>query len=439
LAKLPIVALVGRPNVGKSALFNRLIQQRSAIVEDTPNITRDRIYSIFNWNGRDFTVIDTGGIDPYNKEELRKLVQKQTQQAIKEADLLVMVTDAQEGLQYLDLEVAQLLKTTKKPVLLAVNKGEGKAGAENVAEFYALNLGEPFVLSALHGMGTGDLLDAVCLALPQLQEPIEVESIKVAIVGRPNVGKSSLLNAILGEERVLVHDVPGTTRDAIDTEIYLGEKKFTLIDTAGLRRKSKVKDNVEFYSVLRTQKAISRAQVVLLVLDALDGFIAMDGHIAGITEEEGKGCIIIVNKIDMIDKTELNQWRKATQLYLRQKLESLTYAPILFTSAKEHTNIIRILPEIINVYDECRKEVPLKALNHVIKEASFFRPPPRSGKFAVKINKVKPSGSFPPAFALYCNYPKSLDNNYLRYLENHLRAAFGFVGTPIRLYPKRGE
>lgn len=433
---LPIVAIVGRPNVGKSALFNRLVGGRPAIVEDHPGVTRDRIYGKCQWGGRSFTLVDTGGIDPANPDELIQRVQEQTRRAREEADLMLLVVDGQAGIHPLDRDTAELLRQSGRPVILVVNKMDNPRDEVGRFEFFELGLGEPEPVSSLHGLGTGDLLDLVVKQLPPAQAEPETEAIPVAIVGRPNVGKSSLLNALLGEERSLVDPVAGTTRDVVDTELERPEGRFLLLDTAGLRRKSKVEEDVEYYSTLRAIQAVKRARVALVVLEAPGGVVAQDQRVAGVVNEAGKASVIVVNKWDLVREVpefaHIDQ-RRSFQEHLTGELEFISYSPVLFVSALKGKGLGELLEIVARVDEQFRRRVDTPTLNRVLSEAMLLRPPPSFKGKMLKLYYAAQSGTCPPTIVCKVNSPRLVHFSYRRYLENQLRKAFGFEGTPLRL------
>ena len=429
----PVVAIVGRPNVGKSMLFNKLTGRRMAIVEDTPGVTRDRIYGTCDWNGREFTLIDTGGIEPSTENEMLQFMRRQAEIAIATADVIVMVTDMTVGLTAADAEVATMLKKTKKPVLLAVNKCD-KVGTINpeVYEFYGLGLGDPIEVSAIHGHGTGDLLDACVENFPEdVEEEEEDDRIKVAIIGKPNVGKSSLLNQILGVERVVVSSVAGTTRDAIDSNFDNAFGKYCFIDTAGMRRKSKVDDAVEKYSNLRSISAIDRADVCLFLVDAIEGVTEQDTKIAGLAHEAGKACIIVVNKWDLVEK-ETNTMDKMTD-EIRRDLSYMSYAPVLFISALTGQRVDKLYQLINEVAAMSAMRITTGMLNNILEDATARVQPPSDKGRRLKIYYMTQVGVKPPHFVVFCNDARLFHFSYQRYLENQLRAVFGLMGTPIKL------
>jgi GTP-binding protein len=429
----PIVAIVGRPNVGKSLLFNKLTGRRMAIVEDTPGVTRDRIYGDCDWNGREFLLVDTGGIEPGSDDEILKFMRRQAEIAIETATVVVMVVDVTVGLTAADAEVASILKKSKKPVVLAVNKCDQTGGVNPESfEFYGLGLGDPIEVSAVHGHGTGDLLDA-CAAYfpPEGEQEDDPDVIKVAIIGKPNVGKSSLLNRILGEERVIVSEVAGTTRDAIDSYFENESGKFLFIDTAGMRRKSKVDDAVERYSNLRAVSAIERADVCLVLLDAADGVTDQDTKIAGLAHEAGKACIIVVNKWDTVDK-DTNTMDKMTS-DIRRDLSYMTYAPVVFISALTGQRVDKLFDQIVAVSNQNSMRITTGMLNGILEDATARVQPPTDKGRRLKIYYMTQVGVKPPHFVIFCNDARLFHFSYQRYLENQIRSVFGLTGTPIQI------
>ena len=427
------VAIVGRPNVGKSMLFNKLTGRRTAIVEDTPGVTRDRIYGKCEWNGRSFDLVDTGGIEPSTNSEMLKFMRRQAEIAIETADVIIMVTDVKVGVTAADLEVAALLKRSKKPVVVAVNKCDavGPVNPE-VYEFYDLGLGDPIETSAIHGHGTGELLDFVTEHLPEDAEEDEDEDVvKVAIVGKPNVGKSSLLNRILGIERVIVSDVAGTTRDAIDSYFENEHGKYLFIDTAGMRRKSKVDDAIEKYSNMRSISAIDRADVVLILIDANEGVTEQDTKIAGLAHEAGKASIIVVNKWDTVDK-DTHTMDKMTQ-EIRSGLSYMPYAPLLFISAKTGQRVDKLYELINYVNEQSALRITTGMLNNVLADATARVQPPTDKGRRLKIFYATQAGVKPPHFVFFCNDARLFHFSYQRYLENQIRAVFGLEGTPVKI------
>ncbi|HLL78823.1 MAG TPA: ribosome biogenesis GTPase Der [Ktedonobacteraceae bacterium] len=458
----PLVAIVGRPNVGKSTFFNRMIGERVAVVEDMPGTTRDRIYGDTDWNGREFTLIDTGGLEfgsdiPVGQiglngqpGDLMKHVQAQAELAIEEADVIVFMVDARSGITAADEEVADVLRRSNKPIILAANKADNTRYRQDAVEFYGLGLGDPIDVSSVQGIGTGDLLDAIVEALPPEEEqPDEDEEgiPSIAIVGRPNVGKSSLLNAILGYERAIVSDIPGTTRDAIDTELEFEGRKIRLVDTAGIRRRGRIGPGVEKFSVLRSSRAIERADVAILVIDASEGLAAQDTHIAGEIQEQAKGVIVVVNKWDLAQEQrraaregnlpsqeEEIETAEAYRRIISEGLKFIPYAPIIFTSAKTGYHVKSLLETALTIADMRYLRVPTARLNEVVQEAKRrHNPTVFKGKVA-KIYYATQTQVNPPTFVFFVNDPQALHFSYERYLENQLRAAFGFKGTGIRVY-----
>lgn len=427
------VAIVGRPNVGKSMLFNKLTGQRTAIVEDTPGVTRDRIYGRCEWCGRTFELIDTGGIEPSTGSEMLRFMRRQAEIAIESADVIIMVTDVKVGVTAADLEIAALLKRSKKPVVVAVNKCDaiGPVNPE-VYEFYDLGLGDPIETSAVHGHGTGDLLDFCVAHLPDDEpEDKEDEVVKVAIVGKPNVGKSSLLNCILGVERVIVSDVAGTTRDAIDSYFENEHGKYLFIDTAGMRRKSKVDDAIERYSNMRSVSAIERADVVLIMIDANEGVTEQDTKIAGLAHEAGKASILVVNKWDTVEK-DTHTMDKMTE-EVRNGLSYMPYAPVLFLSAKTGQRVDRLYELINYVNEQAALRISTGMLNSVLADATARVQPPSDKGRRLKVFYVTQAGVKPPHFVFFCNDAKLFHFSYQRYLENQIRAVFGLEGTPVKI------
>ncbi|HHY37141.1 MAG TPA: ribosome biogenesis GTPase Der [Firmicutes bacterium] len=435
--KKPLVAIVGRPNVGKSHLFNRFLQKRVAIVEDEPGVTRDRLYGQMEWRGRKFILVDTGGIEIKDPDTIQQQVRLQAELAIAEADVLLFVVDGKEGLQPGDLDIAELLRTTNKPVLVAVNKIDNREMEAQVWEFYRLGLPDIIPVSAVHGLNTGELLDAMVSHLPpEAGEEEEGEDlVKVAVVGKPNAGKSSLINSLLGQERVIVSSEPGTTRDAIDTLLERGDRRYLLIDTAGLRRPARIAGPTEKYSVLRALRAIDRCDVALLVIDATQGVTEQDKRIGGYAHETGCGLMLVINKWDLIEKDDrtLFQYEKE----VRQQLPFLSYAPIVFVSALTGQRVQRILPLVDLVAEQQRLVIPTAELNRLIEEAVALNPPAaRKGKQG-KIYYSSQVGVKPPLFLFFVNDPKLIHFSYLRYLENKLREGYSFTGTPLRLQLRR--
>ena len=433
----PIVAVVGRPNVGKSTLFNKLIGQRLSIVEDTPGVTRDRIFAECEWCGRKFMLADTGGIEPKTDDVILAQMREQAQLAIDQADVIILVTDLRAGVTANDQSVASMLQKSGKPIVLCVNKCDspGTPPAE-FYEFYNLGLGDPIAVSSVHGMGTGDLLDACCDALSDWEEGEEEESgIKIAVIGKPNAGKSSIVNRFLGENRMIVSDIAGTTRDAVDTRVVNERGTFTFIDTAGIRRQSKIGDQVEKYSVLRAHMAVERADVCLLMIDASVGITEQDEKIAGIAHEAGKATIIVVNKWDAIEKD--NSTTKAFTDRIREALAYMPYAPITFVSAKTGQRIDGLYDLILSVYEQSHLRVTTGALNDVLGEAMMRVQPPTDKGRRLKIFYMTQTQVAPPTFVLFCNMAELFHFSYQRYIENCLRETYGFNGTPIKMIIKQ--
>lgn len=435
----PIVAIVGRPNVGKSTLFNRLVGGRTAIVEDTPGVTRDRIYRDSAWLGKNFTLIDTGGIDFSNAADtILTQVKKQAELAVEEADVIVFVVDGRTGLTAEDENVANLLRRANKPVVLVVNKIEDFQKKDSLYEFYSLGLGDPLPVSAEHGMNTGDLLDSVVKHFPpQNEADEEPDTIKIAVVGRPNVGKSSLVNIILGQERVIVSNIPGTTRDAIDTPFTREGQKYILIDTAGMRRRGNIDLSMERYSVIRALRAVDRCDVALMVVDGKEGVTEQDKKIAGYVHESGKGCVIVVNKWDLVEKDDKTMHKYEKNL--RSELGFMQYAPTIFVSALTRQRVVKIVELVSFVAEQQSHRINTSLLNEVVSEAVAMTPPPTDKGKKLKILYCTQAGIKPPHFILFVNEPELLHFSYQRYLENEIRKSFGFEGTPIRFTVKRRE
>lgn len=453
--RIPVVALVGRPNVGKSTLFNRLVGARRAIIEDEPGTTRDRLYGSTDWSGHTFIVVDTGGLDVAltdkaprkgdqpeslgaSSREFAREIRQQAEIAIAEADVVVLLTDARDGLTAADQDVAEILRRCARPVVVAVNKADNEARRLAALEFHELNLGAPYPISALHGTGTGDLLDAVVAGLPVLDEEPADEGVRIAIVGRPNVGKSSLLNALLQEDRAIVSPIPGTTRDAIDTELMWHGQRVTLVDTAGIRRRGKVEGGVEKYSVLRSLGAIQRADVVLLLIDATAGITAQDMHVAGFVLEAYKSVVVLVNKWDAVAGKDTHTMSQFTE-EIRAKLRFMDYVPVLFLSALTRQRINKVLPLAMSVAGQRQARVSTSDLNRLLREALTVHPAPsRHGK-PLKLLYATQAEVAPPTFVLFVNDPELVHFSYSRFLENRIRAAYPFEGTPLRLHFRRRE
>ncbi|UVI32375.1 ribosome biogenesis GTPase Der [Paenibacillus spongiae] len=432
----PIIAIVGRPNVGKSTIFNRVIGDRLAIVEDKPGITRDRIYGTGEWNGRAFSIVDTGGIEIDGEDEIMKSVRMQAELAVEEADVIIFMVDAKAGLTHADDEVAQMLLRSRKPIVVAVNKVDNLNRHDDIYEFYSLGFGDPIPISGAHGMGIGDLLDAAVARLPELEEEhYEDDVIRVALIGRPNVGKSSLVNALLGEERVIVSDVAGTTRDAIDTPFERDGQKYVLIDTAGMRKRGKVYETTEKYSVMRALKAIERADVALILINGEEGIIEQDKHIAGYAHEAGKASVFVVNKWDVIDKDDKTM-QQFTQK-IRDHFLFMTYAPVVYLSAKTKQRLHKLLPVVNHVSEQHSLRIQTHLLNDVVSDAIAINPPPTDKGRRLRINYATQVAVKPPTVVLFANDPELMHFSYQRYLENKIRAAFDFEGTPIRIYTRK--
>ncbi len=429
----PIIAIVGRPNVGKSALFNKLIGKRVSIVEDTPGVTRDRIYGESDWNGRKFTLIDTGGIEPRTDSQILTFMREQAEIAISHADVIVFLTDIKTGLTASDEEVASMLQRSGKPVVLAVNKMDSTGAVDpDFYEFYNLGLGDPIAISAVHGHGTGDLLDeCVKYFPPDVEEDEEDDRIQVAVIGKPNVGKSSLTNRILGQQRTIVSDVAGTTRDAIDSYFENDKGRYVFIDTAGMRKKSRVDEAIERYSVLRAQMAIERSDVCLILIDAQEGVTEQDTKVAGLAHEAGKASIIVVNKWDLIEKDGKTMEKMREEV--RQGLSFMPYAPILFISALTGQRVDRLFELINYVNDQAGTRITTGMLNSVLADAQTRVQPPTDKGRRLKIYYMTQAGTRPPHFVCFCNDARLFHFSYQRYLENQIRSAFGLEGTPIRM------
>lgn len=427
----PIVAIVGRPNVGKSTLFNRIAGKRISIVEDEPGVTRDRIYAEAEWLDRKFTLIDTGGIEPESEELIPAQMRRQAQIAIETADVIVFMMDGRQGLTSSDREVASLLRKSSKPIVLALNKVDSSSQSEHYYDFFELGFDEPVEISSTLALGIGDLLDAIAAHFPEKHpDEDEDDTIKVAIIGKPNVGKSSIINRILGENRVIVSEIAGTTRDAIDTPFTDGADKYVLIDTAGIRRRSKITENIEKYSVIRSFTAVERADVCLLVIDATEGVTEQDKKIAGYSHENGKGMIIVINKWDLIEKetNTMNQFTKE----IRDELAYLEYAPILFVSALSGQRMNKILDKVKHVANQNAMRIPTGSLNEIIGEATLLNQPPSDKGKRLKIFYATQASVKPPTFILFINDKELMHFSYQRYIENRIRENYGFEGTPIR-------
>ena len=429
----PLIAIVGRPNVGKSMLFNKLAGKRLSIVEDVPGVTRDRLYADSDWNGREFTMVDTGGIEPKTNNEILRFIREQAEIAIATADVIVLVTDIHTGVTAADSEIASMLQRSGKPVVLVVNKMDSTGMTDpGLYEFYSLGLGDPIAVSAVHGHGTGDLLDACVEAFPpETEEDVDDDTICVAMIGRPNVGKSSLTNYILGENRVIVSDVAGTTRDAVDSYFENEQGKYLFIDTAGMRRKSRVEDKIEKYSVLRAQQAIERADVCLILIDAQDGVTEQDTKVAGMAHEAGKACIIVVNKWDLIEKD--NKTMDKMRKDIMRDLSFMSYAPIVFISALTGQRVNRLFELINFVHNQSTMRITTGMLNNVLEDATARVQPPSDKGRRLKLYYMTQTGIQPPCFVIFVNSAELFHFSYQRYIENQIRAVFGLEGTPIRI------
>ncbi|MGY0226722.1 ribosome biogenesis GTPase Der [Limosilactobacillus fermentum] len=432
----PVVAIVGRPNVGKSTLFNRIAGERIAIVEDTPGVTRDRLYAHGEWLGKNFSMIDTGGIE-MSDQPLLTQIRQQAEIAIEEADVIIMVVNVENGVTDADEQVAQILYRSNKPVVLAVNKVDNPERRLDVYDFYQLGLGEPYPVSSVHGVGLGDMLDAVIENFAEKDAEEEDDRIRFSFIGRPNVGKSSLVNAILGENRVIVSDMAGTTRDAINTQFTAKDgREFTMVDTAGIKKKGKLYENTERYTLMRSMRAIDDSDVVLVVLNAEEGIRELDKHIAGYAHEAGRAVIIVVNKWDTIPDRDQRTMTDFTNL-IRHEFQYLSYAPIVFVSAKTKQRLSR-LPEMIEeAYDHQHRRIQSAVLNDVLMDALAANPTPSSNGRRLRVYYATQVAVAPPTFVIFVNDPDLMHFSYARYLENRIRAAFDFTGTPIRLIKRR--
>jgi GTPase len=430
----PVIAIVGRPNVGKSTIFNRIVGERISIVEDIPGVTRDRIYSSAEWLNHDFNIIDTGGID-IGDEPFLEQIRQQADIAIEEADVIIFLTNGREGVTSADEEVAKILYKAKKPVVLAVNKIDNPEMRSQIFDFYSLGFGDPFPISGSHGLGLGDLLDEAAKHFPNNKtKDYDEDVICFSLIGRPNVGKSSLVNAILGEERVIVSDIQGTTRDAIDSSLTYNGQKYVIIDTAGMRKKGKVYETTEKYSVLRALRAIERSNVVLVVIDGEEGIIEQDKRIAGYAHEAGRAVVIVVNKWDAVEKDEKTM--KEFEQNIREHFLFLSYAPIVFLSAKTKKRIHTLMPMINEANENHSRRVDTSILNDVIMDAVAMNPTPTDNGRRLKIYYTTQVSVQPPTFVVFVNEPELLHFSYERFLENRIRDAFGFEGTPIKIFPR---
>ena len=429
----PLIALVGRPNVGKSTLFNRLVGERAAIVEDLPGTTRDRLYGEFDWRGRRIAVVDTGGMIPGLDEDLSESVLEQAKLAIEEADVIVFVLDSRTGITTVDEEIAEMLRRTRKPLVLAANKADNIRQELNASEFHALGLGDPIALSAARGLNTGDFLDRVSEALPSpLPAEEDEDRVRVAIIGRPNVGKSSLVNSLTGQKRAVVSNIPGTTRDAVDTAVEHNGRGIVLVDTAGIRRRGKIGRGIERYSVLRAMRAIDRADVAVLLIDATEPVAAQDAHVAGFVQEQAKGMIVAVNKWDLIAK-ESHTMAQFERL-IRNEFKFMPYVPIVFISAKSGQRIENVLDLALRIAEERKKRIPTGVLNDAVRRVLAEHQTPSSRGKILKLFYVTQVTTDPPTFVVWVNNPELVHFGFRRFLENRLRDRFGFFGTPIRVF-----
>jgi GTPase len=427
------VAIVGRPNVGKSTLFNRLLEQRKAIVEDTPGVTRDRQYGIADWNGKNFYVIDTGGFVPDSEDHFEQEIAKQVEVAVEEASVILFIVDVATGITALDDSMADVLRRATKPVFLVVNKVDNNERLLEASEFYSLGFDKIFFISSISGSGTGEVLDEITSLIKEDFDPEEEKGIpKFAIIGQPNVGKSSLLNALIGEDRTIVSDIAGTTRDTIHTRYKLFQKDFILIDTAGIRRKAKVHEDLEFYSVIRAIKAMDEADVCLILLDAEKGIAAQDLSIFSLAARKGKGVVVLVNKWDLVEKS--TNTAKEYEKTLKQRLAPFSDVPILFISAKEKTRIFKAIEMALQVYENRQRKVPTSQLNDVILKAIESYHPPVVRGHPIKVKYVTQLPTAVPSFAFFCNFPDDVKTPYKNYLENKLREHFDFTGVPVRIF-----
>jgi len=436
----PLVAIVGRPNVGKSMLFNKLCGRRLSIVEDTPGVTRDRLYAECEWCGRTFDIVDTGGIEPSTDNEILLFMREQAQLAIDAADVVVLVTEIGTGVTAADQEVANMLLRSKKPVVLAVNKMDSTGAVDpGIYEFYSLGLGDPIAVSAVHGHGTGDLLDACLEHFPPADaDDADADYTRVAVIGKPNVGKSSLVNLILGEKRVIVSNVAGTTRDSVDADVDNAHGKFTFIDTAGIRKKSKVDEKIEKFSVMRSLLAVERADVCVIMIDATEGVTEQDTKVAGEAHNAGKACIIVVNKWDLVEKD--GSTMKEYTLRVREGLAYMPYAPVLFISAQTGQRVDKLFALIHEVYEQNHMRIPTGRLNAILAEATARVQPPTDKGRRLRIFYMTQASTCPPTFVCFCNDARLFHFSYQRYLENQIREVFGLTGTPVRMVVReRGD
>ncbi len=432
---MALVAIVGRPNVGKSTLFNRLTESRQAIVHDAPGVTRDRVYGQVIWNGKEFALVDTGGYVPRSADRFERAIREQVQIALTEADIVLLITDVMAGVTDLDQEMARMLRRSNKPVFVVANKADNEKRQWEAASMYSLGLGEVYSVSATNGMGTGDFLDAVVAALPEEEQGEDDGGVRIALIGRPNVGKSQLTNTLLRQERSIVTEISGTTRDAVDAKLTYKGEAITLVDTAGLRRRTKVRENVEFYATLRTERAIRNCDVAVLLLDATVGMEAQDINVLKEAEALKKGLVIVVNKWDLVEK-ETNTARD-TERAIRERLKTLDYVPILFVSALTGKRAHRVLDVCLEIVCNAAYRVSTSELNQTVQQSiGRYHPPTWRGRY-VQIKYVTQVGVSPPLFAFFCNHPQGVGTAYARYLENQLRKAYGFTGVPITLAFRR--
>jgi len=435
--KKPVVAIVGRPNVGKSTLFNRIIQRREAIVDDQPGITRDRKYVPAEWAGVEFMLLDTGGYVPASKDVFERAIRKQIELALNEAHLIIFVVDVTTGITSIDAEIANILKRSERNIILTVNKVDNEKREFDLYEFYNLGLGEPYPVSAINGRQTGDFLDKVVEYVPKQNGhlPTEDERVRIAVVGRPNVGKSSYVNALLGKSKMIVTEIPGTTRDSIDTEMDYNENKLVLIDTAGLRKSSRVRENVEYFSNVRTQNALRRCDVAVILIDAMDGLTDQDKHIIMTAIDAGKGIVLGVNKWDLVEKDTLSARRFEQEM--QTQIRDLNYVPIIFISALTKQRVFRLVETATSVYNERKRKLKTSELNKFLHSAVEEHHPPAHGSKWVKLNYATQVRTEPPLFVFFTNEPKGIHKNYRNYLENRIRDQFGFFGVPIRMSFRR--
>ena len=434
----PVIAIVGRPNVGKSTLFNRIVRRKKAIVGDEPGITRDRNYAEAEWDGGVFLLIDTGGFEPGVNDEVALHIHQQVQLAIEEADLIIFLVDGKEGLTSTDIEIAKRLREVNKPVLHVINKIDGERQEEEIYDFYRIGVENLYPISAQHGRGVGDLLDEALNLLPPSSEIRYNESlVKIAVLGRPNVGKSSLVNRILGNERVIVSEKPGTTRDAIDTPLKIGEKEYLLIDTAGIRRKGRISRQLEKYSVVEALKSIDRCDVAVILIDAKEGITEQDAKIAGLAHDKGRASVLVVNKWDLIEKDSYTIYKYTEDI--RYNLKFIRYAPIIFVSALTGQRALKIIDLVDRVAEQYQRRVPTSELNRVFEEVILSNPPPMYRNKELKLYYITQVSIKPPAFVIFVNYPEGIHFSYERYIVNKIRENFEFDGTPVRVFfRKRG-